>query len=239
MAIQKVYTISLDKLTLHPLAEITPQMNIRQFESLKKDIKDNGQLDPVLLYKHKIVDGRHRYKVMQELGENSIKAINLSESYTEADLKNIVLSKENRRHQTPTQKAIMAAREYNRLLAKGEEGITQGSVAELFAVSRALISRALKVIKLVPEEVADLLFNGEKIVITKENKEFATDNLLQLIKHYETEAEETVNKSLNRQELDITDEEAAFINDMFDSIVLSFSKRELKVLLSKLYNYIK
>jgi ParB-like chromosome segregation protein Spo0J len=198
MAIQKVYTISLDKLTLHPLAEITPQMNIRQFESLKKDIKDNGQLDPVLLYKHKIVDGRHRYKVMQELGENS-----------------------------------------NRLLAKGEEGITQGSVAELFAVSRALISRALKVIKLVPEEVADLLFNGEKIVITKENKEFATDNLLQLIKHYETEAEETVNKSLNRQELDITDEEAAFINDMFDSIVLSFSKRELKVLLSKLYNYIK
>lgn len=52
---------------IHELANIIPLMSAEEYQSLKADIQENGLLSRVTLYKSKILDGRNRYKVCQEL----------------------------------------------------------------------------------------------------------------------------------------------------------------------------
>jgi ParB-like nuclease family protein len=46
----------------HPLAELFPLIEGEEFESLVSDIKANGQREPIVLFKEKILDGRNRYR---------------------------------------------------------------------------------------------------------------------------------------------------------------------------------
>lgn len=52
----------------HPAAELFPLLNGDEYESFKKDIADNGLLEPIWLCEGKILDGRNRYRACGELG---------------------------------------------------------------------------------------------------------------------------------------------------------------------------
>ena len=52
---------------IHELANIIPNMSDEEYQALKLDIQTNGLLNPIMLYENKILDGRNRYKVCQEL----------------------------------------------------------------------------------------------------------------------------------------------------------------------------
>jgi site-specific DNA-methyltransferase (adenine-specific) len=54
-------------LTIHPYANIFPEMNEHEFSALREDIRVNGLREPILTYQGKIIDGRHRFKVCREL----------------------------------------------------------------------------------------------------------------------------------------------------------------------------
>ncbi|HVA89210.1 MAG TPA: hypothetical protein VNL71_05160, partial [Chloroflexota bacterium] len=55
-------------LPVHPLAELIPPMSGEEFTELREDIKANGLAKAITLYEGKILDGRHRAKVCDELG---------------------------------------------------------------------------------------------------------------------------------------------------------------------------
>ena len=52
----------------HPAADYFPMMSQIDFERLKDDISQNGQVEPILVFEDQIIDGRNRYKACRELG---------------------------------------------------------------------------------------------------------------------------------------------------------------------------
>jgi N6-adenosine-specific RNA methylase IME4 len=52
----------------HKFADIFPMIEGQAFEELKKDIKEQGLQQTIILYEDKILDGRNRYKACKELG---------------------------------------------------------------------------------------------------------------------------------------------------------------------------
>ena len=63
--IQEVHLMHPDELSLHPEALSTPRMSEVAFEALKRDIEMQGQLEPVIAYRGKICDGRHRWLIIR------------------------------------------------------------------------------------------------------------------------------------------------------------------------------
>lgn len=58
---------TMTTLTAHEQAEFFPELSPKSYEALKDSINENGQINPIYVYNGKIVDGRHRYKICQEL----------------------------------------------------------------------------------------------------------------------------------------------------------------------------
>ncbi len=55
------------KYKIHKFALAVPEMNPLEYSDLKKDLKENGQKVPIIIYNNEILDGRHRYKALTEL----------------------------------------------------------------------------------------------------------------------------------------------------------------------------
>ena len=53
----------------HEIANLFPMMGVDEFEQLKEDIKQNGLIEPIVLYEDKILDGRNRWLACGEVGE--------------------------------------------------------------------------------------------------------------------------------------------------------------------------
>jgi ParB-like chromosome segregation protein Spo0J len=93
-------------LPIHPAAMLFPDMEVAEFDALKADIATNGQLVKVQLFQGQVIDGRHRVRACKELGIEV-----LCEDWEGTDPIAHVISKNlHRRHLTPAQRAICAAR---------------------------------------------------------------------------------------------------------------------------------
>jgi len=154
-----VYTVDINTLSLHPLATTTPTMLDEQYQALKQDIEINGQIEPGTAYRNRLVDGRHRYLALNELGVKTMKIIKMPNNSTLEDIRDIVNSKEVGRHQTPTQLAIYAYNAYKDGIYKtiAEAGKAKG-------ISVKQVSRAKRIAEgFKRPDILDTLFNGERI----------------------------------------------------------------------------
>lgn len=52
----------------HEYADIFPMMLPQQISDLAEDMQKNGQIDPIVIYEGKILDGRNRYAACQSIG---------------------------------------------------------------------------------------------------------------------------------------------------------------------------
>jgi hypothetical protein len=100
-------------LEVHALAEIFPLIEGAAFDELVADIKANGLRERVDLYQDKIVEGRNRYRALQQLGladrpdfyRNVLHAIGPKERIDDETIRAYVISKNiHRRHLTSAQK---------------------------------------------------------------------------------------------------------------------------------------
>jgi ParB-like nuclease domain len=100
-------------LTIHPLAARFPEMPAKDFDELKESIRRHGLFEPIVHNDDgQILDGRHRYKALMELGDTSLGGtVNFGDvqqarkPLTEAEF--IFESNIHRRHLTQTQIAAL------------------------------------------------------------------------------------------------------------------------------------
>ena len=222
------HKMSLTEVEIHELANLTPSMTEAEFKGLKLSIHENGQQMPIKLYRGKCIDGRHRVKALRELGITEVLYENENSQLSLEDIRTKILTVyERRRHQTPTQKAILAYREYQRVRESGDK-IGQGAVAESLGTTIKQLGRAKQLEEVAGRDIVELLFQGNKINIGTEAHPNNTDSLDSLINYFKKHREMIViqTKSTNISE-DYTDEEMLTLNDALNKLQSEYSHRML------------
>ena len=145
----------------HEYASVFPILEGTELEALLADIKENGQINKIILYKGKILDGRNRYTVCKILG---IEPETIE--YTGDDPLGLVISQNiNRRHLDTSQRAMVAAKLANltnggdrrseKFHSANLQNVSQSNAAEQLKVSTRSVADARKVVKnAVPEVIA-------------------------------------------------------------------------------------
>ena len=167
-------------MTLHPLTETHPVMTKEQYEAFKLDIQNNGQLQPVLLYRGKIVDGRHRLRALLDLGISTILTTDLGNNLSLAQVRAKVISTEKRRHQSPTQLAIKGYREY-------KKGMKQADAVQATGCSLANLKHVVALESLGRLDLIDVLEKGGKVDIGPRGYLKYTDSLLGIVQWVKSE----------------------------------------------------
>lgn len=222
------HKMSLSEVEIHELANLTPSMTDAEFKGLKLSIHENGQQMPIKMYRGKCIDGRHRVKALRELGITEVLYENENSQLSLEDVRTKILTVyERRRHQTPTQKAILAYREYQRVRELGEK-VGQGAIAESLGTTIKQLGRAKQLEEVAGKDIVELLFQGNKINIGTEAHPNNTDSLDSLINYFKKHREMIViqTKSTNISE-DYTDEEMLTLNDALNKLQSEYSHRML------------
>ncbi len=155
----EVQIVPIVDLELHELANEHPEMTEVEFQRLKESIEEIGQLEPILVYRGRIVDGRHRYWACQSLGIENILTKEIPHNTPLETVREIVFGSEVRRHQTATQKAIKA------WWATQRDGITYREAEVKFMTSRTMISACKYISDTRGEDMLKELYAGRPITI--------------------------------------------------------------------------
>ena len=156
---------------IHPLANINGMREGDSAITFMRDIAENGQRIPITITSDGfIIDGRNRAKVCEILG-HELKFEVLPEM-TEIELESLVDSLEERRHKTPTQKAIVVAKRKmimsprNR---KGEVNPKYKATAEKEGVLVKALTAAYYLINTEPrpEKIEALMKEGGTVEVQK------------------------------------------------------------------------
>ena len=167
----------------HELAKYFPILEGEEFDLLVQDIREHGQLEPIVTVKGEILDGVNRYRACQQLGIEPI-----TEEYQGDDALSYVISLNiRRRHLTESQRAMLA----NEMLPEfaleakntqgrrndltsvspdtqvkqstGPIGRSTTKVGEIFGVSHGSVARAKRVKEQAPERVDDIIKGKESV----------------------------------------------------------------------------
>lgn len=156
----------------HEIANIFPMMTDAEFEQLKDDIVLNGQLDPVILYEGKILDGRNRWKVCTELGL----VINYEQYQGDNPLSFVISKNLHRRHLSAGQRAMIATDikplleveakkrqgirtdlpNFVEIIPESSKGRARDQAGDLFGVSGRYVATAEKIKREAPEYVEQI-----------------------------------------------------------------------------------
>ena len=231
---QEIFTMNPKELDLHPLALSTPRMNDDNYTALKIDIEANGQLEPVVLYRGRILDGRHRWLILQELGIQQIRVIKLPNNTTVKQLKQYVNSKEIRRHESISQLAIRAYR----LILESDVRMTQGEAGEFVGVARRYIGYCKAIAETYKRpDILNSLFEGMSINVGTEYAPIKTDKLPAIIEWLKGN---TVTKKSEdtRGKVEMTEDQFIESQNKYNELI-GLDIKVIKHLTSKLYSHVK
>lgn len=101
------------ELEFHPIANVFPLLEGDEFKELCKDVREQGQQQPILTYEGMILDGRNRYRACLEVGEEP-----WTETWSGSNPVEAVMSLNlHRRHLTSGQRAMIGV-EVEKVLAQ-------------------------------------------------------------------------------------------------------------------------
>lgn len=226
---------------IHPLANLVAMANEKEQIALTEDIKNNGQNQPAVLWRGKIVDGRCRQLACQTLGV-ALETRELDAKLTRNEVTTVVKSLNTRRNLTMTQKIVSAYKEQDRSKA------TNTTIAKEWAISERSLKNCKYIAKYRPEFI-EPLFNGDSVKINDPDKGFKiTSNkigtLVRIIKReLEAGKVEVVSASaVDAMEFNVdsainTEAGRKFHNEMYTMYSHSASKNEIvSALLTELAN---
>lgn len=148
---------------IHDAAYLFPEMQDQEFAELKQDIGRNGLQMPILLYRGKVVDGRHRLRACTELG--IVPRFEEMLAANDAAVNQAVVSINlHRRHLTESQRALVAARLTNSTIGTNQHtagAVSQQKVAEELGISVDSVLRGKKVLKNGVPELVEAVAAGK------------------------------------------------------------------------------
>lgn len=197
----EVLTKKIGDLTLHELANEHPKMTEVEYQRLCESIEEIGQLEPILIYKNKIVDGRHRFWAIESLGLDHILVHEIAFSTPIDTVREIVFGSEVRRHQTGTQKAIKA------WWAVQEDGITYREAEIKFMTSRTMIAACRYINEMKGDNMLKDLYKGIPVAVGR-RKTNSLRTAQKLIKEEEATAIDTRFSEKKDISIDKANEEA-------------------------------
>lgn len=150
-----------DKIAHHKIASVHREMTDAEFKALSISIEEVGQIEPIKLYRGKLVDGRHRQKALSELGIHDIKVEHIPNNTSMANVMNIAMGTEVRRADNAAQKAIRAYRWYQ----NNADTSTQEEAGIKFAVARADVGRAKKLEEIIGSKKVNKLYEDGSLII--------------------------------------------------------------------------
>ena len=160
----KAYEIPITDLKIHRIAELNPMMEEEQYNALREDIRTNGQLVPAIIYRGKIIDGRHRLLALKEIGKPTIRAVKLPNNYSLKSAVEVIESMETRRHQDKTAMAIKGWRLWK------EEGYSRVEAAQKVGVAPSLLSFVEQIYKLDGNYLINSLWEGNYYIKANKSK---------------------------------------------------------------------
>jgi ParB-like chromosome segregation protein Spo0J len=155
--------------SLHPAVEIFPAMDESSFAGLVEDIRVNGQLEPILMWRGQVIDGRNRLNACEQLGiEPKIREVDSNED----DLIGLVLSLNlHRRHLSESQRAMIGARIASMRRGRPQTnppigGFSQAEAAQQLHVGERSLQRARQVLDHGVHELSHAVDQGSLAVST-------------------------------------------------------------------------
>ncbi len=150
---------------VHPYAELFPLHEGEPLWKLSDDIKENGQLEPAVMFKGQLLDGRRRvlgcFRAQVEPKFKEFKG-------TESEALTFVISKNlHRRHLGESERSFIAAkisnmpRGQNANLRINDNGVSQDAAATLLNVSKRSVTTANKVIQNGTPALTEAVQSGE------------------------------------------------------------------------------
>jgi ParB-like nuclease domain len=142
---------------VHPLAELFPAMPPEDFQELKESIRKYGLFEPIIVNgAGQILDGRHRYRALLELGMG-LKAYQSTIGFEEIQTKDKPLTEEqfiydsniHRRHLTKTQIAAILLSFTN--LATVAKTTQKGKSTEALGKQSGVSGRLIRRVKAIKE----------------------------------------------------------------------------------------
>ena len=215
-------------LEIHELANNNPMMPEDQYLEFIEKFKNgfDRNVSHIVIYKGKVVDGRHRVRVCKELGIK-LWARNLPSTMPIEQVEEFVDNTENRRHQTATQRAI-GAYKYYRAMASTDNPVSQTYAATKKLSNRKHLARAGKLAELIGDELLNKLHDGAKLKVVNPTTGLPTltDALIPLINYFTNRNEElVVTTKVNSQ---LTDTELELAKAKFDDLQLECNRLVLK-----------
>lgn len=171
---------------IHELAALVPLATESEQAALTLSIKENGQQQPITLYKGAIVDGRCRQAALDILGHN-IMYTELDDNLTEDQVAMWVDVNNTRRQLTPTQLAFTAAKQYLKSTTK----TSLIKVAKRWSINKVTVTYAIWLVRNKPD-VAELLFNGKKINIIVNGNPRTTFSVPVIYTYYKKQTEAAI-----------------------------------------------
>lgn len=105
---------------VHEIADLWPQMANDEWAEFVADIKANGLLTPIVTWRNKVVDGKHRYKACVETGTDP-RFDSLPDNWDEWRVVTHCSSLHRRRNLTPAQRAAVGAEAVEKYAPKARE----------------------------------------------------------------------------------------------------------------------
>ena len=167
------------------LAGLVPMATDVEQAVLTRDIADNEQRDPIVLWQGKVVDGRCRQKALVTLGKHILYK-ELDDNLTENEVRVFVKSVNTRRNLTMTQKVISACRES---LLPGSKSVNK--IAKSWGIGEGTLKNARYIAKERPEFI-DPLFNGKTVTIENAEGKKIESNKITAIYAFLKRTEENV-----------------------------------------------
>ena len=182
----------IDNYEIDEAANDYPMLTEEEHKRLVEDIKLNGQLQPVVIFEKKIMDGRNRVKAVKEL-QKSLEVIIVTTTYEDA-LKLAQSNNDKRRHMSKSQFAMKAA--FRILASRVNEDATPKPKTEWLEVQKVQevvdkvvssrnVTSAIKIAQ-DNEVLAKDVFNGDMELVNAtrqlEDKEVIADVNLELFR---------------------------------------------------------
>lgn len=145
------------------LAGLVPMAIESEQAVLRADISHTGQVEPIVLWRGEVVDGRCRQAALGVLGKDVLYK-ELDPETPEADVASFVKAVNTRRNLTMSQKITVACKQY----AGNRHNTTIPACAQAWGISEKVLKNALWVYRTHPA-VIETIFDGGSVTIVDDH----------------------------------------------------------------------